>query len=117
MWFKAVLIHDTFITFNRLCKAARQIGDGVPYLWTIVRRQPRELCLPLGVRELCLPAEAERLQPRRPLRRQPLAGLAAVELPLERPLTADSVGQRRVLGPAPRHVVVAVRRLVGHQPR
>jgi hypothetical protein len=26
---------DTFITFNRPCEAARQIGDGVLYLWTM----------------------------------------------------------------------------------
>jgi hypothetical protein len=27
--FIAILIQDTFITFNRPCEAARQIGDGV----------------------------------------------------------------------------------------
>jgi hypothetical protein len=37
------MIQDTFITFNRPCEVARQIGDGVLYLWTIPnRRGPRQ---------------------------------------------------------------------------
>ena len=59
------------------------------------------------------PNKAQRLQLRRPLRRHPLARLAAVQLLLERPLVLDPVAEPRVLGPALRHVAVAVLPLVG----
>ena len=45
-----------------------------------------------------------RRQPRRPLHRHSLTRLAAVELPLARPLVVDPVGQPWVLGPELRHV-------------
>ena len=64
-----------------------------------------------------IPGEAERLQLRRPRRRHPRAGVAAVQFLLARPLVMDPPAQPRVLGPAPRHVAVAVLLLVRHQPR
>jgi hypothetical protein len=59
-----------------------------------------------------VPDEAERRQPHRPLRRHPLAGFAAVEIPLTYLLRAAPPAESRVLGPAVRHAAVAVHHLV-----
>jgi hypothetical protein len=64
-----------------------------------------------------VPVEAECRQPRRPVRRHPPAVLAAVELPLELPLVFDPPAEPRVLGPAHRHVAVAVLHLIYREPR
>ena len=69
------------------------------------------------------PGKAERRQPRHPRRRHPVARLAfgpsgpAVHRLLALSLRADPAAQLRVFGLALRHVAVAVRRLVRHQPR
>ena len=86
----------------------------------LVGRQPRELRLPLHLFRLptltrWIPDEAERRQPRRPRHRHPIAGLAAVELPLAHPLRVDPVAELQVLCPVLRHLAVAVRRLVRRQ--
>ena len=80
----------------------------------LVRRQPGELRLPGCI--LSFTDKVQRLQPRRPRRRDPRAGVAAVQLLLAHPLVVDPPAQRRVLGPALRHVAVAVRLLVRRQP-
>ena len=62
--------------------------------WAI---NPRRWCC-------CRPDEAERRQRRRSLRRQPIAELAAVEVPLFKPLHADPLAEPPILGPVLRHV-------------
>ena len=54
------------------------------------------------------PREAERVQLRRPRRRHPRAGLAAVEPPLALPLVLDPATQQRVFGPRLRNPPVLI---------
>ena len=70
---------------------------------------------PRAVSRATRPNKVDRRQLCRPRRRHALAGLATVEFPLEVPLAVDPVGEPRVLGPARRHLAVAVLRLVLHQ--
>ncbi len=85
-----------------------------------VTKSQSHVLLPLGLpgaivtpmpADIFGPGEAER----RPLRRHPLAGVAAVQRLLVVSLLADPLAQLRVLRPAIRHVAVAVRRFVHRQ--